>query len=1061
MAELLKLNGVRKYVEKLSNEEKEHFSRHLCKYVNIYQNDCRFEVTTTNRYTIDTAEASITARKPIRRGDPVKYLVGVQVPITKDEEKDLDLIRRDFSIVMSSRKRLPSLFLGPARFANHDCKANARLTTKGPNGMAVVAVKDIKQNEEIVVSYGDDYFGVGNKECLCHTCETLLQNGWDPKASHKDEDDHEGDGKEDQAQPGAQESSPRGRRGREPETTSRAETPDSQGSAGRKRKRDNESSSSTPRAESRIEEIRTSSFKHSPSNLRQEIRPDDEEEPEVTSKLDLTSNVHASERSGSPSSIFEGGQNVSEGSTSATSVSDAQVEPQSKIATIGDDEVTTASLWAMPLPPRPSKGSQSVADSPNLSQMSSPGSESELSDLDDTMAVDDKSKRVVARKLPHRLTRARGIGADPRLRSSSSSPVVVDPNQYADPNARRPGDYTLTRRLLGAPYSRWYQCHMCKNYFVQMNGIQTNWGCPRCERHCKVYGYKWPKTEQDPKDEDDIEERILDHREIVRTVHREEEKTIKKGKKTTELLAQAEARKRLNGGYESDEEVSFGRNPNTIYHVESDDEGPPQRRKSDGKRKPQKRDFNPDGTLRKKRQYNWSGKFVGRWTKTHPKCDHSKFWGTHPATYTAKQAAGNGGARRIKKTKEGFVVAKRKYVKSGKYAGKAQRQLEKKIARGEVPAHQANVYESHELPYNLSKGKPKSAPKPDPPKLEKKKQKWKGWDVVDQNGNTILNPENLPNYVPRAHPEVKDKTRFDIKPEHIGREKPQKRRRSAPATENTASNPGTDETPKFVAPRRAKGWVYLDANGQPLPEPPRAVRKSPTLPTEPPSTAQAQTFADSEAEAEEDEEDQHARKPANRRKSAPAGRSLRPRSEVSEQVNERPRRRSAAATNYGAAAADSDDDDDKNAESDFEGEPQRKRGRYARKENSVGRKGRKASPVKAGTVARPAAREENADSTPDSWTTNSSSGDPETNSEDSMPDIKQEEMTDSDVSSSDSSSDSDSSRSSSEVSDRGRRNVGLQASKSRKSRAADEERTEWTDVVSRFGKRYARRQGQG
>ena len=75
------------------------------------------------------------------------------------------------------------MFLGPARFANHDCDSNARLKPQGDDSMMVFALKNIEIGEEITVSYGDNYFGPDNCECLCHTCEGLERNGWTSKAA--------------------------------------------------------------------------------------------------------------------------------------------------------------------------------------------------------------------------------------------------------------------------------------------------------------------------------------------------------------------------------------------------------------------------------------------------------------------------------------------------------------------------------------------------------------------------------------------------------------------------------------------------------------------------------------------------------------------------------------------------------------------------------------------------------------------------------------------------------------------------------------------------------------
>lgn len=147
----------------------------------MYHPDCPFEVTTTNRYIITQHEAAICARKFIKSGQEIKFLSGTLVAMTKEEEQDLGLTRRDFSVVMSSRRKTPSFFLGPARFANHDCDANGRLVTRGTEGMSVMATRNIHEGEEITVSYGEDYFGIDNCECLCLTCERGVRNGWSPQ----------------------------------------------------------------------------------------------------------------------------------------------------------------------------------------------------------------------------------------------------------------------------------------------------------------------------------------------------------------------------------------------------------------------------------------------------------------------------------------------------------------------------------------------------------------------------------------------------------------------------------------------------------------------------------------------------------------------------------------------------------------------------------------------------------------------------------------------------------------------------------------------------------------
>ena len=178
-AAILELGGFKKFLDKLKTpREQKDFRQHLRKYISIWLPDCPWEVTTTNRYTVITHEAAVVARRDIKKGETINYLCGTLVEMTAEEEQHLDLTRRDFSIVTSSRSKRTSLFLGPARFANHDCKANARLTTTGSWGMSVVAVRAIDEGEEITVTYGENYFGENNCECLCGSCEQTGIGGW-------------------------------------------------------------------------------------------------------------------------------------------------------------------------------------------------------------------------------------------------------------------------------------------------------------------------------------------------------------------------------------------------------------------------------------------------------------------------------------------------------------------------------------------------------------------------------------------------------------------------------------------------------------------------------------------------------------------------------------------------------------------------------------------------------------------------------------------------------------------------------------------------------------------
>ena len=159
-AQLLALPGLRKFSDGLkTDKEKNDFRSHLRKYINIYLPDCPFEVSSVNRYTVVTHEAAVTARRYIKKGEVIKYLCGTLVVMTQEEQERLKAQRQDFSIVISSYRKSTSLFLGPARFANHDCGANARLMTAGKDAMTIIALRGIEVGEEVTVSYGKSIIG--------------------------------------------------------------------------------------------------------------------------------------------------------------------------------------------------------------------------------------------------------------------------------------------------------------------------------------------------------------------------------------------------------------------------------------------------------------------------------------------------------------------------------------------------------------------------------------------------------------------------------------------------------------------------------------------------------------------------------------------------------------------------------------------------------------------------------------------------------------------------------------------------------------------------------------
>ena len=577
-AALLKLTGLRKFYDHLqSDREKEDFLKHMRKYINIWLPDCPFEVSTTNRYTIMTQEAATTARRLIKKGETIKYLSGNLVAMTSEEEQDLDLTRRDFSIVMSTRKKTPSLFLGPARFANHDCDANARLVTKGPGGMQVVAVKNISIDEEITVTYGEDYFGIDNCECLCGTCEREGRNGWAPVSRSADgTPSSTGTPIAEDSEPGNGLYSFRKKRkyGSTSNLPSESTTPDAENTSPKRRKFSFTKSTTMSDSDGKNSLVVPTPGKrrYKSSALRREVLLDDQasasanqqllleqgmQTPETPSSAisrnrfaeDLSSQIKAALKG----SDYIGGQvqisqkdfeslpsiitnsdaildNVTSSKSTLPSIEnlesafpEAPITPtqikieespisliSSDVDSIFDHEKTSSSAATTPsLDPSTSKKRKFDTETPEFKY----DSDSDLSELSNSETFDDINIAIIRLPKPKRR----------KYNSNRTSRSLLPTIEI--PTTRTTGDYIRTSLLLGEPLSKWVDCKTCSAVWVQSNGYYTRKECPRCERHSKLYGYQWPKTD---KARGDQEERVLDHRTVHRFLNPKEELAVKK-----------------------------------------------------------------------------------------------------------------------------------------------------------------------------------------------------------------------------------------------------------------------------------------------------------------------------------------------------------------------------------------------------------------------------------------------------------------------------------------------------------------------------------------------------
>lgn len=480
------------------------------RYAQIYMPDCPWEVNSTNRYTIVSHEASITARRPIKRNESVKYLSGIQVVITPEEEKEISVRKKDFSIVVSSRNKCTSLFMGPARFANHDCEANAKLMTTSHAGIEIIATKNIEVGEEITVTYGENYFGDDNCECLCKTCEDHLRNGWEPEdgpvARGSVEDD-------------VHDSYSLRRRRRD----------DSVGSS--------RTSSVTPTMRPRIRKTRTKS-----SNLRQGSTAMDSPTPEVTPNgrkrpIDVlaTPPITPAKRLKHLSDAPPSESTASRSSSATPSNSSSGGDAIETDVTSPEKESPTPPLMT---PSKNNRGGDVKHEGHNDAEIVELA-EVPITSIVNPEACDDPQSVAPIAVSIETTEESQRIDPNDAKRPRKYQRRVFIKQTTPPARQRTPGDYVLTPLLLSEPAMAWIQCSICPTYFVQKDAYFTRSSCPRCERHSKVYGYVWPKTDKEgPRDK---EERILDHRTIHRFLDPEDER-------------RARGRKSLNPAADDDNE---------------------------------------------------------------------------------------------------------------------------------------------------------------------------------------------------------------------------------------------------------------------------------------------------------------------------------------------------------------------------------------------------------------------------------------------------------------------------------------------------------------------------